>query len=326
MNYDNKLADFKNLLPSVQNILIVLPESITDDKLAAGLSLFLSLQQTGKKVSILTADTLRVSHANLFGVGEVKNSLPPNGSGNFVVTLAGVVSTEGASAGAVPALEKLDWYPQGADLNLVFHVLAGQKFEPTKISSRYEGESADLIVAVGAANPGELRSVFQENVQLLTSAPILNIDNNGNNTNFGKFDVIDPNISLSEMMWAILTFLGLPKNNDIASNIITGIYQVTANLTQGVAAGTFMTIGEAMQAGGKVLHPQQPSDSAAKQPYDLSKVFQAPVLPQTQPQVVGQTSSSQEERPSGEMVSSRSPEQPAPDWLTPKIYKGGSLG
>jgi hypothetical protein len=32
------------------------------------------------------------------------------------------------------------------------------------------------------------------------------------------------------------------------------------------------------------------------------------------------------EVPSGEQVSSGSPETPAPDWLTPKIFKGGNLG
>lgn len=47
-NFDAQINDIKSQLQSAQNVLIVLSSEFTSDELAAGLSLFLSLDQMKK--------------------------------------------------------------------------------------------------------------------------------------------------------------------------------------------------------------------------------------------------------------------------------------
>lgn len=365
MKYDTQLTEVKTQLAQARNILIALPAQLTVDKLASGLSLMLALKASGKQVNIVTEGTPLVAHSNLFGVGEIKNILPQESTGDYVITLEGVVEANGQ----IPSLEKLDWYPQGANLNLVFHVLPGQKFEPKNIHSipAHAGSNYDLIFVIGSTSLGDLGGVYSQNSQVFTNGYSINIDNSSTNTSFGKTNVIDPNAaSISEMMVSIFQSFSLGMDSDIASNIVAGIYDVTSNLTVNAKPDSFMALASAMQAGAKlpggvVVQPQtvtpqtltppqsEPQPNIASEPmvsssgvgnqgFDLSKVFG--MTPNTNPPaqdlsprqdtfvsppVIG----GGEEKPTGEFATntpSESEGTPAPDWLTPKIFKGGSLG
>lgn len=381
MKYDSLLTDLKTQLPQAKNILIALPSNITIDKLAAGLSLMLGLKKLGKEVAVITDGTPLVGHSNLFGIGEVKNQFPSSQGGNFVISLEGVVEVNGQ----IPSLEKLDWYPEGSNLNLVFHVLPGQKFQPTNITHKVSGGgSFDLIFILGAANLNELGTTYSQNSQIFHNSPLINIDNNPQNLSYGKTNIVDPNSgSVSEIVTQFFPSLNIQMDPDIASNILMGVYQATNNMMS-AKPDSFIVVGQAMQAGGKlpqvvpVTHQDQAFAQAFSQPqpqpqpvqtppqmpqtspqadilnqfqsqpfsnpqYDLKQVLQIPdigtsenfVSPQVAPSQdlsqVGTTQKSYEERPTGEYTTTGSPEagaegSPSPDWLTPKIFKGGSLG
>lgn len=366
MKYNAQLGDLNSKLIPAKNIWILLPGQTTVDKVAAALSLMLALEKQGKQVAVVTEDTLKVSHTNLFGVGSVKNSLPAGGGDNFVLTLQGVVDQNGL----IPSLEKLDWYPENGNLNLVFHVVPGQKFVPTNIASGNQGSNVDLIFVLGAATLADLGNIYSQNSAQIHKFPIVNIDNSANNTSFGQYNVIDPNASsVSEMVLNIFPSFNITSDGDIASNLMAGIYDGTANLTQKVTPDTFMALASIMNAGGKMIQTVNPQGTQAG--FDLAQMMQNQPVPQpfitqpasnashsdaggpatfeqpadnfTTPQVVnpGQTSASREETPSGEFATTRGPEgtefitsgstnqenvNPAPDWLTPKIFKGGGLG
>lgn len=357
--YDQQLGNLKDQIQSSADIAIVLPANANVDKLASGLALALSLEKLGKKVSVITEATIKVSHTNLFGVDKLTSVLPQVSGGDLTITLGGVVAADGT----VGALEKLDWYPQGTDLNLVFHVLPGQKFEPTKIEPHHGGSSFNLIFIIGSANLNDLGALYSSNSQVFQGATLVNIDTNLANTQFGKINIVDNTTSSTcEIVYELLPSLGLSIDADIATNILTGIFDATSNLTANVKPDTFMAIGQLMQAGGKVpgVNPQasvQPN--LATQPTQATQVIQpAPVtiqgstplidsnnLPQwlnfpTQPtqvplpvstpvptQVIPPSITASQELPVGEAVQTTSGEtdNPAPDWLTPKIFKGGSL-
>ncbi|MBI2334662.1 hypothetical protein HYU96_02575, partial [Candidatus Daviesbacteria bacterium] len=156
MKYDSQITELKNLLPTAKNILIALPVGADTDRLAAALSLFLIFEAQGKQVSVVSEDSMRVAQAHLFGVDHVQKTLPQTEGGNLTLTLEGVASPDGT----VPALEKLDWYAENNNLNLVFHVLAGQTFQPAKIVPRYQGSGFDLVFVIGAANLDSLGSLY----------------------------------------------------------------------------------------------------------------------------------------------------------------------
>jgi len=289
MKYDTQVNELRNHLNSAKNILVALPATITQDKLAAGLSLFLALTASKKEASIVTSDSPKVSNSSLFGVGQVQNSLPKTSGGNLTITLEGVV----ASDGTVPALEKLDWYPEGQNLNLVFHVLPGQRFEPARIIPSYAGGDFNLIITVGAPSLSALGSIYEQNQQIFSGVPVINIGNEQSNTPFGTVNVVDSEVSsISEIVALIMQALGLPIDADTASNLLNGIYSSTANLTKGVKPDTFMAVGTLVQAGGQIPQGEpglpntsvqsQPQEQPAQEPVQSS----APSQPAPEPQVV----------------------------------------
>lgn len=354
--YDAQLAEFKNLLPNAKNILIALPKGANIDKLASGLSLFLSLEAAGREVSIVSDDAITVSQSHLFGVDHIQNKLPQLGGGNLTLTLEGVASADNT----IPSLEKLDWSAQGGNLNLVFHVLAGQSFQPTKIVPKYQGSGFDAILVVGATNLNSLGVVYEQNQDVFSGTHLINIAADSGNTGFGQTNVVDSQVSsVSEIMVNVLSDLGFTLDADTASNLLVGIFESTADLTDPkVTAETYMAVANCLRAGGKKPAVAMGTQQPAQPQYDLSALMpkepsntSAPISVQAKPAVqpiepapaqvqnvagfttptvvpspTNQTAASvpsPEERPFEEGVISETPE---PDWLTPKIFKGSSLG
>ena len=83
--YTNLLSDLPSRLSSANRVLIAIPSILTTDKLASALALGLALKSAGKTVNVVSEGSPLVSHGNLFGVGEVKNTVPSSGGGNFLI-------------------------------------------------------------------------------------------------------------------------------------------------------------------------------------------------------------------------------------------------
>ncbi len=331
MKYDSQIVELKNLLPSAKNILITIPTGADIDKLAAGLALFLTFETAGKQVSIACDDNILVGHTHLFGVDHVQKTLPTTEGGNLTLVLEGVA----ASDNTVPALEKLDWYAEGSNLNLVFHVQPGQTFQPAKIVPKYQGSGFNLIFAVGAVNLNSLGNIYLANTQAFSGTHVVNVDIQSANTSFGATNVLDSQASsVSEVMVNLLSDLGLAMDADSASNLLAGIFEVTKNLTDPkVTADTYMAVANCLRVGGR--KPQALDTTPVSSGLDLSALIpkqsqtvsdfivppvdagdhSQPASPVAQP--------SPEERPVEEGVISETVE---PEWLTPKIFKGSSIG
>ena len=313
MKYDSQLIELKTLLPTAKNILIAIPTGADIDKLAAGLSLFLLFESQGKNVSIACDDSIRVGQSHLFGVDHVQKNVPSTEGGHLTLVLEGVA----ASDGTVPALEKLDWSTQGNNLNLLFHVLPGQTFQPARIIPRYQGSGFDLIFIIGALNLNSLGALYQQNQNAFSGTHVVNIDNESANTSFGATNVLDvSSASVSEITCNVILDLGLKLDGDSASNLVAGIFDKTGNLTVlNVSADTYMAVANCLRVGGRKpgVSTSIPSQSFPQQ--NLSSLISNVGDDSIQP--------SPEERPFGERVVSETPE---PDWLTPKIFKGSSLG
>ncbi len=341
MKYDSQIVELKNLLPTAKSIFIALPTGSSIDKLAAGLALFLTLESSGKQVSIVCDDNIIVGQSHLFGIDHVQKNVSSTEGGNLTLTLEGVA----ASDNTIPALEKLDWSAENNNLNLVFHVLPGQTFQPARIVPKYQGSGFSLIFVVGAVNLNNLGNVYNQNPQAFSGTHLVNIDNQVSNTSFGQTNIVDTQASsLSEIMVNLISDLGFNLDADTASNLLSGIFEATNNLTNQASADVYLAVANCLRAGGKkpgvVVSPQQQQPVSQPQAaYDWSALMPKPQdqsIPDfAVPPVVnnttvsdqkGTTQSEQpspEELPVGETVTSETVE---PEWLTPKIFKGSSLG
>lgn len=347
--YDGQIAELKSLLPNAKNILIALPAQSDIDKFAGGLALFLSLQAAAKEVSIVCDDTILVAQSHLFGVDHIQKNIPSTEGGNFVITLEDVAVPDQTSPNGwkVPALQNLDWYGENNNLNLVFHIVPGQTFQPTSVTPRSQGSGFNLIFVVGSADLNSLGAVYSSNQQAFSGVHIINIDNHAANTGFGTSNVVDQGASISEMMADLIPNLGLPLDGDTASNILAGIFDATANLGgPNVGPDVFLAVANCLRAGGKRPGVSQKitragPDSMNTQPaqtgLDLSALLpkEASIPRQSEPQpivpppvqnefptppVVPQSLSS--ETPRGEVVTPGTEIEAEPDWLTPKVFKG----
>lgn len=371
MKYDVQLNEVRGLMQTAFNVLIALPVNPPVDILSASLALMLSLQKNGKKATIVCETPVKVESANLFGIGEVKNTLLQIQEGNLIITLGGVVDP---ATQKPPALESLDWYPTGPDLNVVFKVIQGQKFQPTHITPHHENSSFNIIFAVGVSSLDQIGSIYQNNQNIFSQTYIVNIDNSAGNSQFGKTNIVDTSASsLSEMLGDIIPSLQLSLDPDTATNILTGIFAATGNLqADNVSADTYMVVSSMVKSGGQkpalakapageapttnipvnipVAQPVTDQQTSPTPGFDLSKVFNAPVNLQpsvptgeaphpqqaapvienfTVPPVVRQDANKQspEEYISGErVVGGEETVKPEADWLTPKIFKGSSIG
>lgn len=287
MKYEAQINDLKKAIGEAKHILVLMPQQATPDHLAAGLALYLSLMQSQKDVAIATDSTILVGHTHLFGVGQIQNKMPQSDGGNLVITLGGV-----AENGTAPALQRLDYSTSGNDLNLVFYVLPGQKFEPKFITPHYEG-GFDLIVTIGAQNLQSLGSIYTQNQPSFEGVQIINIDREGANAQYGTVNIVDPEASsLSEMLGHILYENQMPVDPDVATNILSGIYAGTNNLQNG-SADTFSLIGESLKRGGQrpaptvqpIAQPVAPAPTPAPEPQPAVTIAPPQPAPLVQPPV-----------------------------------------
>lgn len=360
--YDAQLAELKSLLPNAQKILITLAAGSDIDRFASGLALFLSFETQGKEVFIACDDVTKVAQSHLFGIDHVKNILPASGAGDFVITLEGVaIPDPSGKGGKVPSLEKLDYFVTGNNLNLVLKVLPGQTFQPTNMtSSRNTG--FNLVFVIGASSLSGLGNIYTQNSQVFSGTHIVNIDNQTLNTSFGQTNVVDSSSSsISEIMAEVITNLNLPFDADIATNLLAGIFDATGNLTDPrVSADTYLSVSTCLRVGGRkpgesptsfTQQPGQGLDLSAFVPKSAGNIDGFPPIPQdnptpiqpeftvppvisSQPEPLQQASGgsierpSAEERPMGEIASTSDEKETSfePGWLTPKVFKGTSVG
>lgn len=269
----NLLKDIQLLFTSGKNILVLTRKNPGVDSIAAALALFKSFSQSGKITSIACPTPLTVEFSNLFGIDKVETKI---GNKNLVISLDYI---EGS-------IEKVSYNVEGDKFNLVIQPKEGfPPFSKDKVHYSYSGTNADVIFTVDTQRLEDLDDLFFQNKDIFEKVPLVNIDNNRANTNFGKINFIDPSASsCSLLIFQLLTYLHTSFDTDIASNLLTGIETATDGFRSlKTTALDFEAAAFCLRKGAQRVFLQKGA---------------------TEPQKIS---------------------QPPPDWLQPKIYKGGQL-
>lgn len=230
-----------SLLTPAQNILVTLPKNLTFDQTAAGLALFLSLQKTGKQVSVLASDQMTVDFSHLVGVDKVTSEL---GGQDLVLALDVPIES----------IEKVSSNEDGGKLNLVIQTKPNYPpLSREKVVFSSARATGDLIFVVGASKLEDLGQIYEENVALLRVKPIVNIDCRADNNQFGHLNFIDPGASsCSEIVVSLIENLGLPVDEDIGGNLLLGLERATDNFQNPlVTARTFEAAAFCLRAGAR---------------------------------------------------------------------------
>lgn len=350
--------DFSSLgsyLAKSAKILIMLSARPTTDSVAGALSLYLSLKQIGKQVTIACSEPIAVGLNRLIAIDKISDQL---GGRNLVASFDYVQDS----------IEKVSYHIAEGKFNLVIQPKNGfAPLDSQKVSYSYTGSDADLLITLGVSRLENLGNIYQKEQKIFGEKELVNIDISPLNTRFGKLNLISPqNSSCSELVGLLIKNLSLPNNPDIATNIIAGIEAVTANFTTRTGADTFEVVGWCLSSGGRrgQLQTNVPAQTFDTRPYlnqplrqsiptqngysqfNQNNFNQPSFQPQVQPQVQPQQSSWQPPQPQPQpqtwqqpSLAGQPPEaaqqpqtqpqpqqqfSPSPDWLKPKIYKGST--
>lgn len=256
-------------LNSAKTIFIVLPQTLNHDKLAAGLSLFLSLKKGGKKSEIFCSRPITVEFSSLVGVNQIKNQLEGK---NLVICFDYVEDS----------IEKVTSNIVDNKFNLIIQPKEGYPpLSPEKVQYFYTGANADLFLVIGTSHLEDLGEIYFKNKSVFEEGKIFTLDL----VNF-------PAASYSEIIVNLLEQLKTPVDEDIASNLLVGIQEATNNFTSPkITPETFEAAAWCLRLGAR---PKGKRENIKPKVGENSAVTPAT-------------------------------EEPSPDWLQPKIYKGNTL-
>lgn len=226
------------LLAREQVINILVRKDPDIDTMAGALALFLSLEKTGKQVSIVCPSEPIVEISSLVGIDKVGRAF--KGANGRDLTL--ILPYEKGK------IDKISYNIEGDKIHLV--VKAGPQglgFDKNDIEFVQSGEAQAKVILVGVSNPAaDLGDLYREEFA-------------------SGEDVI--NISGSENITFALQQLGLPVDIDIAQNLLSGIISATDNFQNAKTEGsTFEAAAFLMKYGAKrqALQPQETKEVDVK--------------------------------------------------------------
>lgn len=324
----DQINQAKTLLDSAQSICIATGSNPSIDSLGAALSLYLSLSSLGKQVIIACPDQPRVEFSHLVGVDKLTNNLTSGGGGkNLVVSFP---YQEGS-------IEKVSYNIDNDLFNLVIEPRENYpQVTPDSIKYSYSGGKIDLIITISTTRLDNLNFIYQNNKDLFNQKPIINIDNQNQNSRYGKVNIIDNSVSsVSELAISAFSMLGLNLNPDIASNLYAGIVSGSQNFTSSTTSvTTFEAATICLRNGAKILQPttqpNQANSAYFSPPIPFPKTQKQPSFspqgPKPQRQQFVQKQPQRISNPPFQPSPKVQPHQEAPpDWLKPKIFKGSTL-
>jgi nanoRNase/pAp phosphatase (c-di-AMP/oligoRNAs hydrolase) len=288
------LEKIKELLAQNVAIGIAVGKNPGVDEMAAALALYLSLSETGKKISVVCPTDTIVELSSLVGIDKVKKSFEGGEKGDLTVTFP---YKEGE-------IEKISYTLEEGKLNIL--VKAGENglsFNEKDIEYKREGSAPGLVFVVGTPRISDLGTAFD--METLKDSKVINIDYKPENQGFGDIPLLGASASsVSELMANFLSSLNLKMDEDIASNLMAGIVAATDNFqSSSTSTLAFETAATLMKHGAVRKAKIVLSDNEVD-------AFFSP-KPEPKKEMV------REEKKIDE-------NNPPDDWLAPKIYKGST--
>jgi len=254
MNQNSNLQKLQQALSPAQSILVTMPQSLNLDKVAASLALYLSLKKTGKAVTVVCPQSIKVEFSQLVGVDKVTDKI---GNRNLTVSFDYVKDS----------IEKVSYNIEGSKFNILIQPKTGYPpLDAKKVSYSYSGTDSELIFIIGTQRFEDLGRLYENERSLFSEKQVVNIDYNPKNTGFGEINIFNPQASsYSEIVAIILKTINLPCDGDIATNLLLGLQSATNNFqSPNVSADTFEVAAYCLRAGAKWIGEKKPLEEEKK--------------------------------------------------------------
>lgn len=200
----------RDLIYNAKSIALIVNPQKGMDAFCSLLSLFHVLANLEKKVAPIFPGQFSPPFNSLPGSENIK---PDFGPKDLVISL----DYEGSP------IEKISYSNEDYTFHLVVHPKE-RTFDVNKIRYSYSGTRFDAILTLGIANPAELGDFYQKNQTEFSLSPIINLDLDEKNTNYGQLNIVDSNAqSLCELVFYLLANLRLKPNKEAIECLLLGL-------------------------------------------------------------------------------------------------------
>lgn len=280
---DNQLLqNLKNAIEKSDQIAVAVGQNPSVDQMAGALSVYLTLQNAGKQVSVVSASEPLVEISNLVGIDRVKTTYSSD-SGDLVVSFP---YNEGE-------IEKVSYTMDDNFLNIV--VKAGENgltFNESDVRYTRGATAPSMLFVIGTPSMSELDRVFSP--QLLDGVTTVNIDNHAENQGYGDIVLVSPRFSsLSEQVADLLLTLGYEFDVDVAQNLMSGIIQATNNFQNANTTYLAFEIAAILMKKGAVRSAGRPVSEQRGQQFQGNR----PQMNQPRPQQQQNRGGNQQNQP-----------------------------
>lgn len=303
-------TNFSQLLDSATSVLVLLPSKPTFDQVAAGLSLYLSLNETSvstgtkKEVAIMCPSPMMVGFNRLIGINKVVSEV---GNKNLTIKFVGY------DAGKI---EKVSYDIEQGEFRLTVVPKPGEVSpEKDMLNLSYNGMSCDLVILVGGANDSHFPLLESQD---LAGAKVLHIGTRVLTSAHEVMSFAKTGATSSELVATLIKENNLSLDNDIATNLVMGIEEGSTGFTSSdVIPETFETFAFLLRSGGQRILKNKLSPAHFPPGAIPSAPFSQRQPKMEQPIVIRQ-----------DIEGTQEEEQdinPPEDWLQPKVFKGATV-
>ena len=191
------------LINKADNLLIILPKQPNFDQLGSALSLFYTLNKNGKIVNLLPKKL-----PWNYPLKPKQKSLPKN----FVIAIRDKEVTE------------LRYEREKKVLKIFLTIKDGQiDRNNIQIQALPEpNKKIDLIITIGIQNLEQMGSFYEKNFKLFYETPILNIDNQKTNNQFGSIDLLSEKRPLSLILQELFSEANYKIDKNVGLWLLSG--------------------------------------------------------------------------------------------------------
>jgi len=211
-------TQFKKTVTSAKKILILLPQNPNSDVIGSGLAFYLFLKEKNIESDIAVSDPLKNMDKFEFLPRPEKLVSSILGARDFILSFNTQYNKiTGIKTKEFPNETRIYITPENGTI------------DPRDFSFIPAEFKYNLLVCIGAPDKESFGKIFEENPDIFYEVPIINIDNHGNNDNFGQINIVDIKASsVSEIFYELLsqTDKSLIKDS-IAKCLLTGIIGAT---------------------------------------------------------------------------------------------------
>ncbi|MCG2700813.1 hypothetical protein L6267_01435 [Candidatus Parcubacteria bacterium] len=229
-------------IKKAENILITFKKTWDGDAVASALAMHLFLKKLGKN-SDIAAEKFNDGRTFSFlpGFGEIKNSL--ENLRKFIISLD-ITDTK---------VSQIKYKMEENALNFIVSPRDGF-FTEEDITSHSSGFKYDLIIVIGSPDLESLGKIYDNDTEFFYKIPIINIDHNSNNEEFGQINYTDLTaVASGEILFSLFSSCSRDLiDEDIATCLLAGmIYETKSFKTPNITPACLLAASQLISMGAR---------------------------------------------------------------------------